>query len=194
MEVAQADPAGRDVDLLLQRIGTTNDRAIATIEGLLALARAGRGGELETERVDLAVLASVAISEAQTDAAARGIRIDSSLAPGVVRGNPGLLAQLVANLVQNAIAHNVEGGWVSVITGPSTLIVANSGIVLPPDVVATLTEPFVRGAGRSRAVGDHNGAGLGLAIVASIARAHGGSLEVSGPAEGGLQARVTLRR
>ena len=192
VEVAQADRAGRDVDVLLQRISTTNDRAIATIEGLLALARAGRGGALETESVDLAIIAATAIADARTDAEARGIRIDSSLAPAIVIGNRALLAQLAANLVQNAVAHNVDAGWVSVITGSSALTVANSGAALPADVVATLTEPFVRGAGRSRAVGSHEGAGLGLAIVASIVRAHDGTLEVTGPADGGLQVRVEL--
>ena len=59
-----------------------------------------------------------------------------------------------------------------------------------PSVAATLTEPFVRGAGRVRT--GHDGAGLGLAIVASIVRTHGGTLEVTPLAEGGLQVRVTL--
>ncbi|MDF2696209.1 MAG: baeS 2, partial [Labilithrix sp.] len=194
VEVAQADPLGRDVDVLLHRIGTTNDRAIATTEGLLALARAGRGDALETESVDLAALAAAAIADARTDAEGRSIRIASSLAPVVVTGNRALLAQLVVNLMQNAVTHNVDGGWVSVITGSSALTVANGGAALSADIVPTLTEPFVRGAGRSRASGNREGAGLGLAIVASIVRAHGGTLDVAGPPDGGLQVRVTLPR
>jgi two-component system sensor histidine kinase VanS len=194
VEVAQADPAGRDVDLLLQRIGTTNDRAIATTEGLLALARAGRGAELETEQVDLAAVAATAIADARAQAESRSIRIDASLAPSVVTGNTHLLGQLVGNLVQNAVVHNVDGGWVSVITGASAVTVANSGTPLEPGLVSTLTEPFVRGAGRARTSGGHDGAGLGLAIAASIVRAHDGALELTGPPDGGLQVRATLPR
>ena len=54
VEVAQADPDGRDVDVVLQRIGATNERAIASTEALLMLARVGRGGALEMSAVDLA--------------------------------------------------------------------------------------------------------------------------------------------
>lgn len=196
VEVAQADPGGRDVDVLLQRIATTNDRAIATTEALLTLARAGRGLELETTRVDLAALVAEAVDAEQADAAARGIRFDTSFEPAVVTGDRTLLGRLAANLVHNAVAHNVDGGWVRVSissSAPVELIVANSGPFLESDVVATLAEPFVRGAGRTRRSGNE-GAGLGLAIVTSIVRAHDGALDVQGLAEGGLQVRVTLTR
>lgn len=195
VEVAQADPAGRDVDTVLDRIGTTNDRAIALTEALLALARAGRGADIEREPVDLAALAAAAVDEVHADAAAAGIRFESSLAPAVLTGNRTLLEQLATNLLQNAVAHNQPGGRVFVATmSPSrrsaALTVANTGAVIDTASAATLTEPFVRGGGRVRGRGD--GAGLGLAIVASIVRAHGGALEVAPGAEGGLQVRVTL--
>ncbi|WP_240658936.1 ATP-binding protein, partial [Microbacterium sp. CPCC 204701] len=61
---------------------------------------------------------------------------------------------------------------------------------LDPMIVATLTEPFVRAVGRTRSA--EGGAGLGLAIVASIVRAHGGTLDLAALREGGLQVRVTL--
>lgn len=192
VEVAEADPTGRDVEKVLERIRTTNDRAIATTEGLLALSKAGRGSPLEMASVDLAALTTAAVADITAEAEARGIRISASLSPAVVRGNPGLLAQLARNLLENAIVHNTRGGWISVITGSGTLTVANSGDVIPGDVVATLTEPFVRGVGRTRSAEGHDGAGLGLAIVASIVRAHEGALDVSGPPAGGLQVRVAL--
>lgn len=211
VEVAQADPEGRDVDVVLQRIGTTNDRAIALTEALLMLARVGRGSALETDSVDLAAVVAECVDDERADAEARGIRIDTALAPAVVTGNRALLAQLAANLVHNAVVHNsvgqdsavqnsaVEnsaGGWVrvSVSASPAALVVANSGAVLDRSVVATLTEPFVRAAGRTRSGDGRDGAGLGLAIVASITRAHGGSLDLTALPEGGLQARVTLPR
>ncbi|WP_194410818.1 sensor histidine kinase [Microbacterium cremeum] len=192
VEVAQADPAGRDIDVLLQRIGTTNERAIATTEALLSLARAGRGTELERVPVDLASLVGDAVDEERADAEARGIRFETALSPAVVNGNRALLAQLATNLVHNAVVHNVDGGWVqaSVTTPPAELVISNGGPQIDPMMVATLTEPFVRAAGRTRPA--DGGAGLGLAIVASIVRAHGGALDVTALREGGLQVRVTL--
>lgn len=198
VEVAQADPGSRDIDELLRRIGTTNERAIATTEALLVLARAGRGGPLATAPVDLAELVAEATDEARTDASARGIRLDTMLVPAVATGDPALLAQLVGNLLRNAVVHNVDGGWVRLdlreTARAAQLTVANSGPVVDPAIVGTLTEPFVRGAGRARGTGDGGGSGLGLAIVASIVRAHEGSLEILAPADGGLQVRVTLPR
>jgi two-component system sensor histidine kinase VanS len=194
VEVAQADPAGRDIDTVLQRVGTTNDRAIATTEALLTLARAGRGGALESEKLEFAEVVQAAIEEVRPDAAERSIRLDVDLTPHRLAGNRALLARLAANLLQNAIVHNVDGGWVSVRLGPGGLVVANGGEILDADVAATLTEPFVRAAGRTRGAGGHDGAGLGLAIVASIVRAHRGALFVDALAAGGLQVRVTLPR
>ncbi|MDY0910661.1 HAMP domain-containing sensor histidine kinase [Microbacterium sp. CFBP9034] len=196
VEVGQADPGGRDIEVLLQRIGTTNDRAIAITESLLALARVGRGGGLARERVDLAAVVRDAIDDVMTDAAASGIRIDTSLAPAVTIGDRTLLGQVAANLARNAVAHNVDGGRLFASTavaadGRAVLLIANSGPIIDPAVAATLTEPFVRGAGRTRHEGGE-GSGLGLAIVSSIVRAHDGAVDVSARPEGGLQVRVTL--
>ena len=194
VEVAQADPRGRDIDVVLQRIARTNDRAIATTEALLALSRASRGAGLEHVPVDLAGVVAEAVDEQRADAVARGIRIDTALSPTVVSGNRALLSQLATNLLHNAVVHNAENGWVrvSVSTSPAELVVANSGPVLDPALVSTLTEPFVRAAGRTRAAAGQEGSGLGLAIVASIVRAHGGRLGLTALPEGGLQVRVAL--
>ena len=196
VEVAQADPSGRDVDVLLQRIGTTNDRAIATTEALLTLARAGRGEPLATAPVDLAALVAESADEMATDASARGIRVDLDLAPATVSGEPALLSQLADNLLRNAVVHNVDDGWVRAeleSSGADTVLtVTNSGPLLDPMMVDTLTEPFVRAAGRTR--GADGGSGLGLAIVESIVRAHDGTLDLRALPEGGLAVRVTLPR
>lgn len=196
VEVAQADPSGRDIDMLLQRIGATNDRAIATTEALLTLARAGRGEQLSTTPVDLAALVAESADELTTDASARGVRVDLDLAPVTVNGEPALLAQVAGNLLRNAVVHNVDDGWVRVELKPApagaVLTVANGGALLDPMLVTTLTEPFVRAAGRTRAPG--GGSGLGLAIVDSIVRAHGGRLELTALKDGGLAVRVTLPR
>jgi len=198
LEVGRADPEGRDVDELLQRIDDMNERSIALTEALLALARVERateGRRLEVEPVDLADVAADAIDLVRADAASGGIRVDADLAPTPVTGDATLLSQLAVNLVRNAVLHNREPGFVYVATGvtdagDAELTVTNSGERLDAAVVDTLTEPFVRGEGRTRA--RSGGTGLGLAIVASIVRAHGGRLELTAREEGGLRVRARV--
>ncbi|MDN3495223.1 HAMP domain-containing sensor histidine kinase [Planococcus sp. APC 4015] len=194
VEVAQADPVGRDVDVLLQRIASTNDRGIATTEALLVLAQTNRATPLPSEHLDLAALVADAVEEHRPDAATRGIRIDTALDPAHVAAHEPLIARAVANLLQNAIAHNVEGGWVRVQVVDSEIVVVNGGPRVDVALAATLTEPFVRGPGRTRPAGEPAGTGLGLAIVASIVRAHDGELLVTAPSEGGLHVRIALPR
>ncbi|WP_345799993.1 HAMP domain-containing sensor histidine kinase [Microbacterium sp. AZCO] len=196
VEVAQADPDGRDVDTLLARIAATNERAIAVTESLLALARVGRGGAIVRTPVDLEAVVAEIVEEERPDASARGIHLLVSSMPATVAGDRTLVERLVANLVRNAVVHNVVGGsaWISIENQPRAvaLSVENTGPVIDPAVVATLTEPFVRGAGRTRGPAGVEGSGLGLAIVAAIVRAHDGSLQVAARDGGGLAVRVTL--
>ena len=70
------------------------------------------------------------------------------------------------------------------------LTVENTGETLAPQVVSTLAEPFLRGTRRVRT--DQAGVGLGLAIVRSIAQAHGGTLTLLPRATGGLRVTVQL--
>jgi len=192
LEVARADPGGRDVDELLRRIHDMNERSIALTEALLALARVERATDpdvLERMSVDLAETAADAIESVRADAAEADIRIITDLLPAVASGDAALLAQLVANLARNAVVHNIEHGFVHVTTAivgtEAMLTVTSSGAQLDTALVATLTEPFVRGEGRTN--GGTGGSGLGLAIVASIVHAHGGRLELIARDEGGLQ-------
>jgi two-component system sensor histidine kinase VanS len=74
--------------------------------------------------------------------------------------------------------------------GGAVLTVENTGERLDPELVSTLTEPFLRGAERTRA--DKAGVGLGLAIVKSIADAHGGTLTLTPREAGGLRVEVRL--
>ena len=195
IEVAQAD-GSRDVDTLLARMAAMNERSIALTEALLDLASA-ENGTRESKGVDLAALAEVVVDEVLEDAERRGLTVRASCDPALALGDAALLTQLVSNLVRNAVVHNIQSGevWVSTTTsgGLAQLRVESSGPVMEPSTVSVLTEPFVRGAGRVRAAGERaTGAGLGLAIAASIVRAHGGTLELTPRAGGGLIVDVTL--
>jgi two-component system sensor histidine kinase VanS len=110
-------------------------------------------------------------------------------------GSGTLLLQVVTNVVHNAVVHNLphQGRvWVrtSVLPTAAELTVENTGERLPPQLVATLAEPFQRGTKRARS--DHAGVGLGLAIVKSITQAHGGTLTLAPRPAGGLRATVQL--
>lgn len=192
LDVARRDP-DHDRDELLRRLRTVNTHAIDLTEALLLLSRADRRS-FARDRVDLSLLAEEAAETLLPLAERHGISIEVSgeIAPAL--GSDTLLLQTVTNLLHNAIVHNLpERGTVRILTvsgpGSATLAVENTGEVLDPQLVATLTEPFRRGTGRIR--GEHAGVGLGLAIVKSIVRAHGGTLQLEGPPTGGL--RITVR-
>ncbi|MET7713241.1 ATP-binding protein [Streptomyces sp. NPDC005407] len=175
-ESASAEELARTKTVLLDN----NRRSERLIEGLLVLARSERG-LAEREDVDL--------GEAVAEEAAR-YEVKAAVGRGgVVRGNRLLLAQLVGNLVANAVAYNVPDGTVDVACADGVLTVRNTGPVVAAEDVPALFEPFRRGEGRDR-MGP--GAGLGLSIVRSIADAHGGTVTAEPGPEGGLTVTVTL--
>jgi signal transduction histidine kinase len=169
-----------------------SQRSERMIDALLTLARSDRG-DLHRAPVDLAELARTALAELQAEAADRDLRVEADLAPAATVGDGALLERLVANLVQNAIRHNVRGGWLAVSTeahdGRAVVVVANGGATIEPAELANLTMPFRRrGVQRT---GGSVGSGLGLSIVDSVARAHDGELRLATPGEG-LIATVEL--
>jgi hypothetical protein len=178
-------------------VASATDRAQRLVTSLLTLARlqAVGGGELEvTEPVDLAWLVPGAVRAVTAEADEKGVRIETEGEPATTLGDPRLLERLIGNLVENAIRHNVPGGWLRVTTGQTNdkvwVHVANGGTVVNGDVDA-LFEPFRRG-GRVRTA--TRGAGLGLAIVRLIVDAHKGKLQAAAPPFGGLTVRVELPR
>ena len=101
---------------------------------------------------------------------------------------------MVDNVIENAVRHNQPHGSITVALehhgGHALLVVESGGPVLDPTTVARLAEPFKRlGADRT---GSENGHGLGLSIVAAVAAAHDGTLELHPRPQGGLQVRITL--
>lgn len=203
LDVARGD-TGRDTPRsetaeLVERLHVVNARAIELTEALLLLSRADQGS-FGREEVDLSLLAEEATETLLPFAEERGVTVTTTGDAAPTTGSPALLLQMTTNLVHNAIVHNAidqnpaDGGAVRVDTGTrpgsAVLTVENTGAVLAPEVVATLVEPFQRGAERTRT--HHAGAGLGLAIVASIARAHGGTLTLAPREGGGLRVVVEL--
>jgi two-component system sensor histidine kinase VanS len=193
LEVARNDP-NRDADELIERLSAVNARAIDLTEALLLLSRAEQRS-FTPEWIDLSLVAEEAAETLLPLAEKHGVAIQTSGDVAVTMGSHALLLQLATNLLHNAIVHNVaERGTVEVATSvdgqSAVLIVENTGEQLPPELVATLAEPFQRGTARVRS--DQAGVGLGLAIVERIARAHGGRLEIAARPDGGLRVGVEL--
>lgn len=194
LSVALDDPADTDLLELASRLQQVNQHSIETVEALLDLADIGQG-PLDLEVVDLAELTAGQVEDQLRDVDARSITVTTDLRTTPAYGSRVLLTRLVANLLQNAVRHNHDGGAIWVRTaerdGAACVEVANTGAVVPPDVAPTLVDPFVRRQGRTEDQGD-GGRGLGLAIVDSIATAHRARLDVSPCAGGGLRVTVLL--
>ncbi len=118
----------------------------------------------------------------------------ADIQPAIFDGDLLLAQQLAANLIGNAVGHNIPGGEVEVATGTSAghavLSVTNSGPVIPPAEVDRLFQPFQRlGPRRARRDGGH---GLGLSIVRAIATAHAATIAARPVPGGGLAIDVTF--
>jgi len=198
VDVALADPAARPEDLRAAAVVVRDatERADRLVDSLLLLARSDRlsvDGLPLRERVELPDVCAAGVAAVAAEGHERGVQVASSYAPAAVLGDRGLLERLAGNLVENAVRHNVEGGWVRVDTGTVDgrvrLQVANSGPEVPPEEVAGLFVPFRR-IGTART--SRRGAGLGLSIVRAVATVHGGSVRAEPRAGGGLVVTVDL--
>jgi signal transduction histidine kinase len=196
LQVALADPGASAESLRaacgkLLELGEQQERLIGA---LLTLASSERGPR-HWEPFDLAEIAARVVAGRQPEAGRLGVRTHARLAPVIVSGDPHLAESLVANLVDNAVRHNVAGGQVRVTTaardGLPCFSVSNSGPVIPAGEVSRLLEPFRQLDGERTRHGD--GHGLGLAIVSAVAVAHGAGLAVRARPEGGLDVTVTFR-
>ncbi|HEY5316539.1 MAG TPA: ATP-binding protein [Solirubrobacteraceae bacterium] len=195
VEVALADPDAdaQSLRLTCQRVLEAGEQQERLIEGLLTLARSQRGLE-ENEPLDLREISARVLCGFEAGPGGDGLSVDSELTVAEISGDERLLERLVANLVDNAVRHNVAGGWVRVWTGVRggrpALSVSNSGPKIAPGGVDALLEPFRReGAERAR---HRDGHGLGLSIVAAIAAAHGATLDARGRSEGGMEVIVSF--
>ena len=158
------------------------------------LARAQHGALPGQSTLSLDYAVSAALAARASAIAARNLTVQHVTGGrgAWVRGSQPLLCRMVDNVLDNAIGHNRDGGWICVSTTADgalvRLVVENGGDVL--DQAAGLGQPFRR-LGTDR-TGSDRGAGLGLSIVAAVVEAHGGTLSLNARAGGGLQVSISL--
>jgi two-component system, OmpR family, sensor kinase len=188
--------SAEDVPRLFGRIESEATRMSSMVDDLLVLARLDQQRPLEQHRVDVAALASDAVTDARAVQPERPLDFAASgRGPFVVLGDEARLRQVLGNLLSNALEHTPNSAPVHVSvardgTGDVVVEVADEGPGLEPKDAARVFERFFRAdPSRSRAGG---GTGLGLSIVAAIAAAHGGRAEVQTAPGRGARFRVLL--
>jgi signal transduction histidine kinase len=195
LQVALDDPATTTETwrATTREVLASNAEQESLIDALLTLAT-GEGGPSQREPVDLRAAAAAVLLTPRPEIGRLGLHVETITHPAILRGDPILTERLVANLVDNAVRHNIAGGSVQVTTrtsrGRAVLSVANTGPVIPPSQIGQLFQPFQRLSARhARSDGSH---GLGLSIVRAIATAHGATITTKAPADGGLSIDVTF--
>ncbi|MFI9451370.1 sensor histidine kinase [Amycolatopsis sp. NPDC052450] len=195
LDVTLADEQADEAELrrMAGVVRDATERAERLVGSLLLLARTDGAGLVAREPADLAVIVATAWRAVRADAGKRGIRAEFATQGAPTFGDPALLERIAGNLLENAVRHNVDGGWLDVVTqaGPqwSVLRVRSSGGLLDPAAVPELFEPFRR-AGVARTA--RTGAGLGLSIVRAAVQAHGGTVSAEPVVGGGLSVTVHL--
>ncbi|OXM44625.1 sensor histidine kinase [Amycolatopsis alba] len=195
LDVTLADEQADEAELrrMAAVVRDATERAERLVGSLLLLARTDGAGLVAREPVDLAVIVASAWRAVRTEAEKRGLRVEFATAGAPTFGDPALLERIAGNLLENAVRHNVDGGWLDVVTqaGPqwSVLRVRSSGGLLDPAAVPELFEPFRR-AGVARTA--RTGAGLGLSIVRAAVQAHSGTVSAEPVVGGGLSVTVHL--
>ena len=187
--LAKPEPTRDELMSMAADVRQAVDHAERLIEALLVLARNDQARAL-TDPLDLAAVAEDAL-EGRT---ANGITTIATLGEAPVTGDQVLLERLVNNLLDNAERYNIAGGTVAISTttdnGLSLVQVVNTGTLVPAGMVERLFLPFTRLDDRTR----HDGFGLGLTLVSSIAAVHGGTVHATAVPAGGLDITVRFPR
>jgi len=168
-----------DLATAMHRIREEAERMNVMVDDLLLLARLDRERPLDLNVIDLVPVVARAVTAVRAVAPTHPV---SLVAPAevIVPGDSQRLRQVVDNLLVNAVRHSPAGGsvevWVGIDGGDVVLEVGDHGPGVPEEYEERIFEPFFRADfSRARTTG---GAGLGLAIVAAIVRAHGGGVGV----------------
>lgn len=192
LELLQPAEGSSDVAEAVSIIERSGRRMVQLIENLLDFARGTMGGGISVHRVPEPGLAGVmeqVIQELQIAWPSRTLRQEISLSR-VVSCDAGRVAQVLSNLLANALTHGAPDKpvWIRAHTDSDSLelSVTNSGPTLSPEMINRIFQPFTRGKARP----SDQGLGLGLYIASEIGRAHGGTLTATS-ADG--ETRFTFR-
>jgi len=168
----------KDMKQAVDRIESESIRMTSLVEDLLLLARLDEGHTLQMESVDLAQIVRDALSDAYVTSPEREWGAEGVEDPVLITGDGSAIHQVVVNLLANARVHTPPGTSVEVRVKQSSdktvVQVEDSGPGIPRDARKKLFERFARGdSSRARSSGS---TGLGLSIVDTIVKAHGGSV------------------
>jgi signal transduction histidine kinase len=194
--LAKPEPAPPQTVALAGRLRTELDRIERLLEAFLVLARAQHRSMPGRAVLPLDYIVGSALADQAAAIKAMDLTVQDTSSQGGawVAGSQALLSRLVENVIDNAVCHNIPGGWISITTrvrgSSAQLVVENGGQVLDQQQVAELSQPFRRL--EADRIGTDKGSGLGLSIVAAIADAHGGTLDLQARPGGGLHVCVDL--
>lgn len=195
IELALRNPPDVDRDReALANVLSQTDAALAVFDSLLRIATAEAGMDaVDFKSIDLAALAQDVTELYRPLAEEKGIELElSAEPPAEIRGQHELMAQAIANVLDNAVKFTPTGGRISVVVrhrnGAVVLTVADSGPGIPRADRQKVLERFVKLEG-SR-VGP--GTGLGLSLVAAVAKLHGAVLRL-GDNDPGLEVEIRYR-
>ena len=192
IQVALSDP-----DASLESLRAAHERVLVAeeqqerlLEALFTLTR-GQAGIDHHELVDLPAVSEAALATLREELRQRNLEIKTQFVPASTLGDVRLIERLIANLIDNAIRYNVDGGHIELLVerdhDQAIVSILNTGAIVPPEMVERLVQPFQR-LGTERT---NHGSGLGLSIVKAIADAHHATLDLKPLANGGLC--VTVR-
>lgn len=193
LDLALRDPQGSEADAMATAL-VEIDKTVQILDNLLKIARAEAGvAAQDLVEVDLAQMGRDAVELYEPLAEVEGMQVTVAFEPAAVRAAPQLLAQALANLMDNAIKYGAAGGAIRVETGTDAgdawIAVSDHGPGIAAQDRARATDRFVRlDDDGSRAT---EGSGLGLSLVRAVAHMLGGKL-VLGDAQPGLRAEIRL--
>ncbi len=181
------------IDRAMSRIEAEARRMTNLVEDLLLLARLDLDQAPSHQRIELRTLVEDAAADCRAIDPGRAVTISGS-SRSVINGDPEQLTQVLANLLANARAHTPPATPIQIDVheheNEVELVVSDQGPGFPPEALDSVFDRFYRAdSSRSRKSG---GAGLGLAIVDAIARAHGGRAIASNANGGGARMAVVL--
>ncbi len=195
LALEDVDTLSDDQRQYLAVVQRNSERLLRLVGDLLFVAQVDAGRlQIEREASDLSAIARECVQGAEPVAAGRGVGLTLEAEPTCIDGDPARLAQLIDNLVSNAIKFTEPGGTVTVRVrreaDAAVLEVSDSGIGIPADEQDQLFERFFRSSNARRAA--IQGTGLGLVIVRAIADAHGGTVSIESAERVGTTFRVDL--